>query len=554
MNKPFYELPADLGEDIDRHELDVQRYLDGDLSPAIFKARRVPRGVYEQRQEGTYMVRVRVAAGALTADQTGLLAETSRTYGNGVLHLTTRQDVQLHDVDIRDTAAVMRRLHDVGLSSKGGGGNTVRNVMACPYAHICEQELFDVTPYAHAVTEYLIKLPGSYTLPRKYKIAFSGCAADCGLCGVADLGFVATARNGQPGFRLLSGGGMGARSRAGELLHEFLPGSQVIQAAEAIRRLFDRMGDRKKRAKARLRFVVERIGMAAFSDLFVRELAEVRAEGIPEAGVTTVINGGSSPDTPPREPTFEMVDGIRILRQKQTGLIAVPVFPALGNISAADFAQLGRLAAEFSNECGFRVTRNQNAVLRSVPEEKLSDLTRELRKLSSDIFTPTPLHAFTACTGSSMCRLGLCLSTNLSTACADALAAADLPPELFSSMDIRISGCPNSCGQHPIAPVGLFGTATRVDGRLVPSYQVVVGGRCRGEDTRLGVPVGRLPARAVPEFILDFVREFAKVHAEGETFAGYIDRVGAESVTRLIECQTVDLKNGHWRVVVKRTR
>jgi sulfite reductase (ferredoxin) len=258
MTTPLCHLPDTLAQDIEEHAYDVDRFLKGDLSASIMKARRVPRGIYEQRKNGTYMVRVRVPGGAISAAQTRALAAVASRYGSGTLHVTTRQDIQIHDVAIGQTPDIMRELFPVGLTSKGGGGNTVRNVTACPYAGICPAEHFDVTPSVVAVTEYLIGLAGSYNLPRKYKIAFSGCGADCALAQVNDLGFIAKVRDGQPGFSVCAGGGMGAESRVADRMEEWVAASEVVRIAEAVRRLFDRLGDRRNRRRARLRFARNR--------------------------------------------------------------------------------------------------------------------------------------------------------------------------------------------------------------------------------------------------------------------------------------------------------
>ncbi|NQT20168.1 MAG: nitrite/sulfite reductase, partial [Planctomycetes bacterium] len=279
-----YKLPVDLADDIAGFEGDVKRFLSGELVSSLFKAKRVPRGIYEQRRDGAYMIRVRVPGGVLTAAQARTLAELGRQFSHGALHVTTRQDIQLHDVSIANVPTIMRGLLAEGLTCKGGGGNTVRNVVVCPYAGICPCERFDVTPYALAVTEYLITLTGSYNLPRKYKIAFSGCSADCALAEVNDLGFIANGSEGRPGFAVYAGGGMGAESRIGDRL-AWLPAEETIRVAEAIRRLFDRLGDRRNRRRARLRFAVAKTGVAAFRGMFHQKLSAVAIDGVPECRV-----------------------------------------------------------------------------------------------------------------------------------------------------------------------------------------------------------------------------------------------------------------------------
>lgn len=518
-----YRLPSDLAADIDGYEREVARFMAGEMPAAVLKAKRVPRGVYEQRQNGTYMVRVRVAGGVLNAAQARELAALSREFGSGLLHVTTRQDVQFHDVSIGDTPTIMRRLLSVGLTSKGGGGNTVRNITACPYAGICPSERFDVTTCAQGVTEYLIALVGSYNLPRKYKIAFSGCSADCAFAKVADLGFIAEVRDGQAGFRVLAGGGMGAQSRIASRLLDWSPASDVIRVAETVRRLFDELGDRSNRHRARLRFVFDRMGAEEFHRRFVERLADVVRDGAPEwKGSLPLVNNGIGMG-PPRAETKE---DIRVIRQRQDRYVAVPLHTQLGFLSAADFAHIGELTSRFSGEGGLRTTSSQNLLVRFVKEADLPALVTGLRTLKTDVLSPTPLERFVSCAGASTCRLGICLSRNAARACAEALAAGGIARQTLDAMAFNINGCTNGCGQQPVATIGFFGAAQRAGERLVPSYGITLGGRCGADGARLGTPVGKVPAAALPAFVRDLASDFELRRGPGESFLKYFDRLG----------------------------
>jgi sulfite reductase (ferredoxin) len=526
MSEPFYHLPQDLASDIDTYEQDVRRFEAGEIPVGVFKAKRVPRGVYEQRQDGTYMVRVRVAGGALANEQAEVLAGLSTEFGNGLLHVTTRQDVQLHGIAITDTPAIMRRLMTVGLTSKGGGGNTVRNVTACPYAGICPHECFDVTPLSLAVTEYLIPLVGSYNLPRKYKIAFSGCAADCALAQVSDLGFIAEVRDGVPGFRVLSGGGMGGNSRIGDELLAWTPASQVIRIAEAIRRLFDQHGDRSNKSQARLRFVFERLGLDAIKKQFAELIDTVTAEGVPEWQGDVALHDAAK-SAPATVPQKELIGDAWAVRQRQDGLVALPLHLPLGFVTAAEFARIGEIAARFSAEQGPRTMRSQNLVIRSVKIDDLPALTAELQTLEANVVEPAALERFVACAGASTCRLGLCLARGVARACADALTGGEVAPETLAAMEVYINGCPNACGHQPIGPIGLSGSARRSDDRLVPAYRITLGGRCTAAGARLGTAVGEVPARALPDFIQALALDFQGNRQNDELFPAYVDRAGA---------------------------
>ncbi len=526
MSEPFYHLPHDLAADIDTYDRDVQRFEDGEIPVGVFKAKRVPRGVYEQRQDGTYMVRVRVAGGTLTHAQTRELAGLSTQFGNGLLHVTTRQDVQLHGIAIKDTPAIMRRLMTVGLTSKGGGGNTVRNITACPYAGICPHECFDVTPFAHAVTEYLIPLVGSYNLPRKYKIAFSGCATDCALAQMSDLGFIAEVRDDVPGFRVIAGGGMGGNSRVADELLAWTPATEVIRIAEAIRRLFDQHGDRSNKSRARLRFVFERLGLDAVKQQVAELMATVTAEGVPEWQGHVAQHAAETP--PAAVPHKERFGEAWAVRQRQAGLVSVPLHLPLGFVPAGEFARIGDIAARFSAEQGPRTMRSQNLVIRSVKIDDLPALTAELQALETHVVDPVALERFVACAGASTCRLGLCLARGAARACADALDASDVAPDTLNAMEVYINGCPNACGHQPIGPIGLSGAAQRSEGRLVPAYRVTLGGRCGPTGAQLGVASGQVPARALPSLMEALAVDFQANRQDGERFPDYFDRKGQD--------------------------
>lgn len=534
MNEPFYRLPANLAEDISDHARDVGRFVSGQVPEGVFRAKRVPRGVYEQRTDSTYMVRVRIAGGAVTSTQARVLAEAARDCGNGRLHMTTRQDIQIHEVSIENTPEVMRRLMPVGLTSKGGGGNTVRNITACPYAGVCPYEMFDVTQFAHLVTEYLIPLVGSYNLPRKYKIAFSGCSADCAVARANDLGFVACIKDGEPGFTVYAGGGMGAHSRMGDVLEEWISGKDVVRAAEAVRRLFDRLGNRKDRHRARLRFVFEKIGVEEFRKQFRREMAAKKKDDVPACSPSVLVRT-NVPTAPVTGYQVRERDGVRIVRQHQDGLVSVPVHLPLGFVSWQDFREIGTIANRFSLEDGIRTVRSQDLVLRSVRQGDLQDLSDALKELSIDVLSPSHLERFVACAGASTCRLGLCLSREAAKACSEAFAETNIDHEALRSFNINISGCPNACGHHPVASIGLFGAAQRSEGRLVPAYRVVLGARHLNAEARLAQAVGTVPARALPKFLVHLAQDFLRGRTEGETFVQYFDRRGVEHFQQLAE-------------------
>lgn len=514
---------VDFALDIEAFARDVAQFSDGTIPPDAFKGLASRRGIYEQREGGTFMLRVRLTGGVLTADQARLFASLSRQYADGGLHVTTRQNIQFHGLRIGDTPEVMRRLKQGGLLSIGGGGNTVRTVVTCPYAGVCPSEIFDVTPYAQAITDFLLLLSGSYTLPRKYKIACSGCRADCAFARATDLGCIAEVRDSVPGFRLYAGGGMGSQSRPADLVRDWIPASEIIRVAETVRRLFDRLGDRTNRARARLRYAVERIGLPAFLENFEAELATVQADAIPSCEIATVLRRPTLAQAPVVEPATPARGGLRVVNQQQQGVVSIPLHVPLGLIPAADLEALASIAETFSGEAGLRATRDQNLILRSVPVTKLPALAEALQGLTTNMITPCVLEHFVTCTGATTCRLGLCWSRGVGKAAAAAIQAAGLG-DLLQDQLIHVSGCPNACGQHPLGSIGLCGALLRHDGRSLPTYKVMLGGGDKESGAVFSKSAGMIPARAVPAALVALLQDYQANRQAAEPFLLYVER------------------------------
>ncbi len=529
MERSYYKIPADLNADIERYSADVAKYLNGTLPAAVFKASRVPRGIYEQRKDGSFMVRVRLAGGLLAAKHGRVLADIARKFGSDMLHVTTRQDIQFHDIKIEDTPEIMRILAKNNLTSKGGGGNTVRNVMACQLSGVCPAEKFNVAPYANAVTDHLISLAGSYNLPRKYKISFSGCGKDCALARMNDLGFIADPKNGKPGFSMYAGGGMGAYSRSADLIKEWIPANDCIKAAEAVRRFFDRHGNRKNKHKARLRFVFDSMTL----DAVKTELDDISGTlcGTPSADIKSDI-------FEPEAKSFEMIKDpaseLEHIPQRQAGLSAVPINIPLGFISAADLDALSDIAEQYSAERGMVATRRQHLIITGVSTANLKTVKARLSILGSPaIRTPKSIASFTSCAGASTCRLGLCLARNAAMACAEKLDLSVTGKDDISSLAIHISGCPNACGQHPIAQIGFFGAAERRENHLAPAYKVVFGARSDMPKARLAVLAGTVPARSLPDLVSDLITDYSN-NRSGTGFDEYYEKKGRQHFEEIV--------------------
>jgi len=532
-------LPDDLSEDVEQYARNVASFCNGTLTADELKSHRVARGIYEQRHDGTFILRVRVPGGVLSVAQARAVAGISAKHGSGVLHFTTRQNIQFHGLWVNETPEVMRELLPAGLTAKGGGGNTSRNVAACPYAGVCPAERFDVTPYALAVTAHLIRLPAFADLPRKYKIAFSGCSADCALACVTDLGFIAQVRDGVPGFCVYAGGGMGAVSRVGDRIEEWVPAEDVVRIAETVRQLFHRVGDRQNRQRARLRFAVEKMGVEAFRALYRETLPRTTDAGVPlcETQSEPLPAPIAAPDDLRRLLTD--VAALTVLRQRQAGWVAVLIPLPFGEIDWRHLDVLAGLAERFSAEKSLRTTQGQNLLLRFVRETDLPELRRELEHVFGlESLRRTPRHVFTACTGAATCRIGLCCSPDAAGACAEALAQAGLDPDAVQVFDIHFSGCPNACGQHPIGTIGFSGAMRTTDEGSRPAYRVLLGAR-RGEGrTRFGTPVGVVPDHALPAFLVELLRDFSAGRQVTETPANYFDRMGVAYFQTLVARHT----------------
>ncbi|NIA06274.1 MAG: sulfite reductase, beta subunit (hemoprotein) [Actinobacteria bacterium] len=501
-----FQLPQSITEDTLAYGQKVREFLDGQTRPAVFKAYRIPRGIYEQRQAGAFMVRVRVPAGMILPEQIQRLAELSRTYGNGVLHITTRQDVQIHQVKLKNTPIILESLLEVGLSSRGGGGNTVRNITACPRAGVCPNEAFDVRPYAIALSEYLLDSESSFNLPRKFKVAFSGCSQDCALASVTDLGFFAHLKDTTKRFSVYAGGGMGSNSRIAAKIKDFILAKEVFSVAEAMKRLFDQHGDRTNKHRARLRYVLERLGRDEFIRLYQQQREKLQQEHLQAPAIRSIISTSKASALSSSATTDKLPDGyknwrkINVLAEKKPGEFTIRLRLALGDISADDFEKIASLA-DMVGEGVIRTTQLQDLLLCQVREDDLPFVFAQLSGLKTDVLTAHGPKLI-ACAGASTCRQGLCRSRGLATAIADKLRQTDLSIE-FGDEVIRISGCPNSCGHHLVGAIGLQGRAKRVGDRLVPCYAILVGGKAAEAEARLAEQVELIPAKNVPALVSD---------------------------------------------------
>jgi len=476
---PVLRIPETVKEDTLGYRGKVEQFIKGGTSAISFRAYRVPMGVYEQRTTGKFMVRIRIGAGLVLPLQLARIAELSKKYGNGILHVTTRQDIQVHEVNIEDTPDVLEGLLEVGLSPRGGGGNTVRNVTACSRAGVCPHQQFDVTPYSVATAEYLLQDRSSFNLPRKYKLVFSCCHRDCAYASVADLGFFAHVKDGVEGFSVYAGGGLGPNPSVGVKLEKFVEGGEVFEVAEAVKRLFDKHGDRSNKHKARLRYVLARVGAEEFTRLYQQERQILKSEGL-AYGAPEIRDIASD------YPVGESATTVRLWLTN-------------GDIPADDLDIVGQIAARYGQGL-VRTSQLQDLLITGVGNEDVEKVDSELKDLSVNVFSNGGPKVV-ACAGASTCKLGLCLSRGLSGAISRSLGHENLLKTI-----IRISGCPNSCGHHYIADVGFEGRAKRIHGKLMPCYDVLVGAKTVEGNARLAERIGTVPAKRIPDLLAEAVR------------------------------------------------
>jgi len=543
IKQPILRIPESVKEHTFAYRSGVEKFLQGQTSAVAFRAYRVPMGVYEQRAAGKYMVRIRIGAGLVLPYQLERIAQLSKTYGNGIVHVTTRQDIQIHDVNIEDTPDVLEGLLEAGLSSRGGGGNTVRNVTACPRAGVCTKEEFDVSPYAIATAEYLLQFKSSYNLPRKYKIAFSGCSDDCAFASVADLGFFAHQKNGSRGFAVYAGGGLGPNPSVGVKIERFVPDDKIFEVAEAVKRLFDKHGDRSNKHKARLRYVVARVGIQEFIKLYKIEREELRNVGLRGDIPEVLCSDRLHPDEREIASKFEVPrpaadnDNTRsslrhnVLPEKTEGLFTVRLRLNLGDIPADDLIKIGLIAEKFGQGL-VRTSQLQNLLITSVPQQNIEKVRSALEGLSIDV-TGNGKPEIVSCAGAATCKLGLCLSRGLADAICERLKQSKACPtdkslgrQASIQQDetiIRISGCPNSCGHHYIADIGFQGRAKRVNGKLMPCYDVLAGAQMNEHNAHLAERIGTVPAKKIPDMLVD---AFATGAIKKEQLKGLVQRYG----------------------------
>ncbi|GHU99998.1 hypothetical protein FACS1894159_04940 [Bacteroidia bacterium] len=534
----MYTLPETLSEDIKELAAASGSFARGELEPAAFKIRRVPMGIYEQRRDGSYMVRIRTTGGIITPSQLLGIIEIARSNGSDLLHITTRQEIQIQNIALPAIERILEELQRLGLSSKGGGGNTVRNIMLSPDSGIAHGEAFDPTPHLVALTSKLIAEKDSFTLPRKLKIALASSDEQTDYAGVNDIGLVARVRDGERGFRLLLGGSVATTPTVGWEASEFVPEEDIFAAVEAVKQLFSQHGNRRNRHKARLRHIFYTLGeqrtLELFDDYYRQALLstpkyvhrEPEGESIPEYRSNDIGFG----------PGFIAWERDYTAPQRQPGLrsVRIPVLsgniPLNNDIAVERLTRLLRLVAQLGEDT-VRFTPRQDILLRNIHVPALPALHDLIREWSPEVSEPLLANNIVSCTGADTCRLGICLSKGLAAALRRKLIRLPETKEL-SGLRLHISGCPNSCGQQVWADLGFSGKAGRSE-RLYPAYRIHAGAR-RGAAPQLARSLGEIAARDVPEFTARVLSDYHTKKERYPLFADYVDAEGGQLIERLV--------------------
>jgi sulfite reductase beta subunit-like hemoprotein/uncharacterized protein (UPF0332 family) len=580
------KLPQHLAVEVDNFETDILLRKEGKLEERVFAETRLRRGTYGQRYDNGQrsdgqkvqrlnfpsgeltkgpntmwdapgMQRIKIPAGGLNAGQLEVMAELAEEYSDGIAHITTRQDFQLHYVHIENTPAVMRRLAAANITTREACGNSVRNVTACPYAGVCADEQFDVTPYARALSRFLLGHPDCQNFGRKFKPAFSGCAQHaCGLTSLHDLGLIAKKRVNEAtgreeiGFEMYVGGGLGAVPYQAKLFEAFIPPEELLPLAQATGRVFARYGEKKNRSRARLKFLVQDFGIEKFRQLVLEErkilpydprwteyIEQAKAEftesplkpGSEPPDLVTIANLNGSSEK------FKQWLKFNTRPQRQPGYVTATVALPLGDITANQLRSLSDIVRRFTRET-IRTTVEQNFVVRWVSKQDLPDLFKALSAAGLAEAGAGALVDIVSCPGTDTCKLGISSSRGLAAELRKRVSEkAFQSDESVQKLHIKISGCFNSCGQHHVADLGFYGVSRKIAGYAVPHFQVVLGGEWEHNAGAYGLPVVAVPSKNIPKVVTRLTDRYVTGRNPGETFKEFVKRTGKAELKTMLE-------------------
>ena len=568
------KIAIELGREIDIFEQQMELRKQGKIDEKVFAETRLRRGIYGQRydngqrHDGTRvqklkfrevikgpdtfwdapgMMRIKIPFGGITPEQLETLADLSEEYSDGVSHVTTRQDIQFHYVHIDDTPSLMRRLAAVRITTREACGNVVRNVTACPLAGICHEEKFDTTPYAKACAKFLLGHPDTQDFGRKVKIAFSGCEQNpCGLVTMHDMGAIAKTRviDGElrRGFAFYVGGGLGSVPYKAKLFDEFLPEEELLPTMQAISRVFARLGEKRNRARARIKFLIAHLGIDEFRRLALEErqklppdprwtdfLASVNEQSEQPLHPGTSLNGHQRPAG------FDAWYATNVYKQRQLGYVAATVTLPLGDASADQLRALADIARRFVRDT-LRTTVEQNILFRWVSEADLPKFYRAIQAIGLGAADAATIVDVTSCPGTDTCKLGIASSRGLARELRYRLGEKSLElDQAVKNLRIKVSGCFNSCGQHHIADIGFYGINRNVKGFQVPHFQVILGGKFHDNAGEYGMPIGAVPSKRVPEAVLTITQFYLRRREGSERFQEFVARIGKKAIKDLLD-------------------
>jgi sulfite reductase beta subunit-like hemoprotein/uncharacterized protein (UPF0332 family) len=570
------KIPGNLAAEIDGYETDIALRKQGKMDERVFAETRLRRGTYGQRydngqrydgskfQEMKYpsgdltkgsntmwdapgMQRIKIPGGGLNAEQLETMAELAEEYSDDIAHVTTRQDFQLHYIHIDDTPTIMRRLAAVGITTREACGNSVRNVTACPYAGVCQDEVFDVTPYSRALAKFLLGHPDCQNFGRKFKPAFSGCVQHaCGLTSLHDIGFIAVTRNEngveRRGFQTFVGGGLGAVPYMAKLLDDFVPVEEILPLTQSVARVFARLGEKKNRSRARIKFLVQDLGIEKFKKLVLEERKTLTVDPRWTDFVEEAVKFAEAPLKPGGlRPPAGSDEGLeRWLQtntrpQKQPGYVTVTVALPLGDITANQLRALADIVRGFTMET-IRTTVEQNFALRWVSQRDLTEVYRALGAVGLGDPGAGAIVDIVTCPGTDTCKLGISSSRGLAAELHKRLAEKSFElDESVQHLHIKISGCFNSCGQHHVADLGFYGVSRKVGGFAVPHFQVVLGGEWEHNGGSYGLPVAAIPSKNIPQVVARLTERYVAGRTGGETFKDFVKRVGKVELKKALE-------------------
>jgi len=531
----MYRLPDTLTEDIAYFGTLIDDFHDGKIEPVKFKGTRVPMGIYEQRKDGTYMVRVRCTGGYISPEQLKQVALTAQSHHSSLLHITTRQEIQIHHIAIEQVKTILPELQTVELSSKGGGGNTVRNMLVDINSGISADETFDVLPYAVDLTTRLIAEPDSFTLPRKLKIAFSTGETNADFALINDLGFIARIKDGKRGFKVYLGGSVASNPTLGWELFDFVPEEELFNIAIAAKRFFNNHGNRKNKHKARIRYIFYKEGEEKTRELFLNYYNEIKSkENFVYTPVALKFEYKRPSFAPASVSSEEFFTWKRrnVKSQKQSGFFSTIVPFVNGNTDSETLLKIAEFAAAFGNDV-LRFTVRQQLQLRNIPEDYLANVYLLLNELGISTELPAVINNIVSCTGADTCRLGICYSKGASLALRKKLGKSKLNLDEIGDLQINISGCPNSCAQQIWSDIGFSGRVGRNE-RMYAAYNVYAGAS-KGENPQLGVVLGTVSARDLPQFTEDVLAGYIPVKQKYSSFNDYLQDAGKENIKTLVE-------------------